>query len=65
MTAVIAASASGHLAPLFIIAAGGYVMESWLKPLDKKVFVNEATGPHWLTNTEWLASDVSICCMKN
>ena len=29
MTAVIAAAASGHLAPLFVIAAGVNVMQSW------------------------------------
>ena len=45
-----AAAASGHLAPLFVIAAGVNVMQSWTTPLDKTSFTSDETGPHWPTN---------------
>lgn len=49
MTAVKGAAGFRHLAPLFVIAAGVNVIEFWIKQLDKKAIVNDATGPHWKT----------------
>ena len=65
MTAVIASAASGHLALLFVIASGVNVMQSWTTPLDKTSFTSDETGPHWLTNQEWLTGDVVIRCTEN
>ena len=65
MTAVIAASASGKCAPLFVIAAGKNVMDSSTKPLQEQDFTNMDKGPHWLTNEDWLPGDCVIPCTEN
>ena len=65
LTAVITASASGKLVPLFSIAAGKNVIEAWLKPLPAESYTSKAGIPHWLTQPGWMPGDCVIRCTEN
>lgn len=64
MTALLTASASGKLAPLFAIAAGKKVMQAWTEPLSKTHYKDSQSVPHWLAEKCWLPKDVVIRCTK-
>ena len=65
VTAVLAASVSGHITPLFCIAAGKYIMEDWIKPLPRTFFKHENGASHWLAESGWLRSECVLRCTLN
>ena len=65
LTAVLVVSASGHLAPLFAIAAGKNVMDAWSYPLLEEFFKSLNGVPHYLAEHGWLHNDSFIRCTGN
>ena len=64
-TAIIIGAASEKIAPLFTIAAGRNVMESWTMPLDKAFYKPTDKVPQWLSQAGWLPSDCVMGCTEN
>lgn len=60
LTAVLIASASGKLAPLFAIAAEKSVMKSWIEPMPQAFYKDGKNVPHWLAESGWMPKDSVI-----
>lgn len=65
ITAVIAGSASGRVAPLFVIAAGKKLMKKWYEPLDSTIYRNSDGSAHWLARDGWLPGDTALRTSEN
>ena len=65
VTSGIAASASGLLAPLFLIASGKKVMSRWLEPFQENDFPCLDGSLNWLTKTDWCPTSTRICVTPN
>lgn len=65
VTAGLAASASGRIAPPFLIAAGKKKMSSWLRPLSPIDFTDERGRMHWLCGEDWCPNDVRLLTTPN
>ena len=63
VTAVIAVSASGRVAPPFFIVAGKHVMSRWTDPLDEMLFRNPEGIPHRALYPNFQEA-VLLCALK-
>jgi len=64
VTAGIAVSAVGDIAPLFL-AVAGKKMSHWLEPLNAQDFRTNIGVPHWLTTAEWFPNNTTLSVTPN